>query len=138
MEKALLEILQNAVKGLLQTGVGPIDIEVPKDEGFGDLSTPVAMVLAKPLKKPPRKIAEEIVHHIDYGDRFERIDIAGPGFINFTFTRDFICRELSQLLTERDAFLTEDVGYGRKVQIEFVSANPTGPLHLGHGRRGGP
>ncbi|MGO9378275.1 MAG: arginine--tRNA ligase [Dissulfurispiraceae bacterium] len=134
MEKALLEILQNAVKGLLQTGVGPIDIEVPKDEGFGDLSTPVAMVLAKPLKKPPRKIAEEIVHHIDYGDRFERIDIAGPGFINFTFTRDFICRELSQLLTERDAFLTEDVGYGRKVQIEFVSANPTGPLHLGHGR----
>jgi arginyl-tRNA synthetase len=134
MEKALREILQDAVKRMIETGVGPIEIEVPKDEGFGDLSTPVAMGLAKMLKKAPRKIAEEIVSHIDRGDTFERIDIAGPGFINFTFTRSFICRELGELLTESETFLTENVGNGKKVQIEFVSANPTGPLHLGHGR----
>jgi arginyl-tRNA synthetase len=134
MEKALREILQDAVKRLIETRVGPIEIEVPKDEGFGDLSTPVAMGLAKILKKAPRKIAEEIVSHIDRGDTFDRIDIAGPGFINFTFTRSFICRELGELLTKSDTFLTENVGNGKKVQIEFVSANPTGPLHLGHGR----
>jgi arginyl-tRNA synthetase len=134
MEKALREILQNAVSRLVDTGVGPIEIEIPKDEGFGDLSTPVAMGLAKMLKKPPRKIAEEIVGHIDLGNIFERIDIAGPGFVNFTFTRSFICNELGELITKREAFLTEDVGNGKRVQIEFVSANPTGPLHLGHGR----
>ena len=92
--------MQDAVKRLIETGAGSIEIEVPKDEGFGDLSTPVAMGLAKTLKKAPRKIAEEIVGHIDSGDTFERIDIAGPGFINFTFTRSFICRELGELLTE--------------------------------------
>lgn len=134
MEKALREILQNAVKRLIEAGAGPIEIEVPKDEGFGDLSTPVAMGLAKALKKAPRKIAEEIVANIERGDIFERIDIAGPGFINFTFTRSFICRELDELLSKPTDFLTEDVGKGKKVQIEFVSANPTGPLHLGHGR----
>ena len=134
MEKALREILHDAVKKLVATDIGPIEIEVPKDEGFGDLSTPIAMGLAKTLRKPPRKIAEEIVGLIDHRNIFERIDIAGPGFINFAFTRSFICGELAELLAKPAAFLSEDVGSGKKIQIEFVSANPTGPLHLGHGR----
>jgi len=133
MEKALRRILQDAVEHLSATAAINIEIEVPKEESFGDLSTPVAMGLAKSLKKPPRKIAEEIVAHIDK-TIFKSIDIAGPGFINFTFSQSFICLELAELLAEKEAFLTDDVGNGRRVQIEFVSANPTGPLHLGHGR----
>ncbi len=134
MERTLREILAQAGEKLLASGLGPIEIEIPKEEGFGDLSTPVAMGLAKALKKPPRKIAEEFVKLIDNKNIFSKVEIAGPGFINFTFTRDFLSDELKRLITERDLFLTENVGKGRRVQIEFVSANPTGPLHLGHGR----
>ncbi|MBI3591969.1 MAG: arginine--tRNA ligase, partial [Nitrospirae bacterium] len=65
---------------------------------------------------------------------FEKIEIAGPGFINFTFTKAFLCDELKALITERDIFITENIGKGKRIQIEFVSANPTGPMHLGHGR----
>jgi arginyl-tRNA synthetase len=134
MERTLREILAKAGEKLLASGPRLIEIEIPKEEGFGDLSTPAAMGLAKALKKPPRKIAEEFAGLIDRKDIFEKIDIAGPGFINFTFTSAFLCGELKRLIIERDSFLTENVGKGRRVQIEFVSANPTGPLHLGHGR----
>lgn len=131
---------------MLDSGFEVLDIEIPKEENFGDLSTPIAMGLAKKLKRPPKKIAEEIVKAIIISspplikgsegvlDIFEKVEIAGPGFINFTFTRDFLSRELSKLIKERDLFFFEDLGEGRRVQIEFVSANPTGPLHLGHGR----
>jgi arginyl-tRNA synthetase len=111
-----------------------VDIEIPREEGYGDLSSPVAMGLSKILKKAPRKIAEEIVAAVSGSEVFEKIDIAGPGFLNFSFTRSFLCKELKSLITEGDSFLREDVGQGRRIQIEFVSANPTGPLHLGHGR----
>ncbi len=134
MEKALRAILDQVVKRLTGSELGTIEIEIPKEEGFGDLSTPIAMGLAKVLKKPPRKIAEEIVAMIEPADIFERIEIAGPGFINFYFSRVFICRKLIGLLNKGDSFLSENIGKGKKVQIEFVSANPTGPLHLGHGR----
>ncbi|HTZ17322.1 MAG TPA: arginine--tRNA ligase [Dissulfurispiraceae bacterium] len=134
MEKVLRDILTIACAKLTGTAPGSIEIEIPKDGGFGDLSTPVAMSLARTLKKAPRKIAEELVGLIEHKDIFEKIDIAGPGFINFSFTRAFICRELAAILKEGESVLAEDVGMGRRVQIEFVSANPTGPLHLGHGR----
>ena len=91
MEKALRAILNQVVKRLTGSELGTIEIEIPKEEGFGDLSTPVAMGLAKVLKKPPRKIAEEIVAMIEPADIFEKIEIAGPGFINFYFSRVFIC-----------------------------------------------
>jgi arginyl-tRNA synthetase len=137
MEKILMEILLKTVKSQ-GVEVSSIEIEVPKEDGFGDLSTPVAMGLAKTLKKPPGKIAEDIIQSLELGvkssELFEKIEIAGPGFINFTFTKTFLCNELKNLIEEKDAFLTEDIGKGKKVQIEFVSANPTGPLHLGHGR----
>jgi len=132
MEKILREILKKAVNA--QHADVNIEIEIPKEEGFGDLSTPVAMGLAKPLKKPPKKIAEDIVNSVENKEIFEKIDIAGPGFINFTFSKKHLCDELKKLIEKQDNFLIEDIGKGRKVQIEFVSANPTGPLHLGHGR----
>ncbi|HSB51603.1 MAG TPA: arginine--tRNA ligase [Dissulfurispiraceae bacterium] len=139
MERTLREILINACATLIgpsgaRDGLAHIEIETPKEESFGDLSTPVAMVLAKTLKRPPRKIAEDIVGMIQGNRIFSRIEIAGPGFINFSFTRDFVTHQLQRLIAGKADFLTEDIGGGRRVQVEFVSANPTGPLHLGHGR----
>jgi len=133
MEKILREILLKAVSAQ-HAEVSSIEIEIPKEENFGDLSTPIAMGLAKTLKKPPKKIAEDIVNSIENKEIFEKIDIAVPGFINFTFSKRYLCEELEELIEKQDGFLTEDIGKGKKVQIEFVSANPTGPLHLGHGR----
>lgn len=110
-----------------------LELEIPKNESFGDLSTPLAMDLAKILKKPPKQIAELIVSNIEK-DIFEGIDIAGAGFINFRLKRDFIFSKLNLLLEKGEKFFTLSIGKGKKIQIEFVSANPTGPLHLGHGR----
>ncbi|MCX8034398.1 MAG: arginine--tRNA ligase, partial [Thermodesulfovibrio sp.] len=110
-----------------------LELEIPKNESFGDLSTPLAMDLAKILKKPPKQIAELIVSNIEK-DIFEGIDIAGAGFINFRLKRDFILSKLTLLLEKGEDFFTLSIGKGKKIQIEFVSANPTGPLHLGHGR----
>lgn len=134
MERVLREILLKAVgsqQGVPQSvsktfwGITPepvqIEIETPKEESFGDLSTPIAMGLAKTLKKPPRKIAEDIVNEIKGQDIFEKIEIAGPGFINFTFSKDFLCSELKELIEKQNDFLIEDIGKGRRVQIEFVS-----------------
>ncbi|MDP3260968.1 MAG: arginine--tRNA ligase [Thermodesulfovibrionales bacterium] len=133
MKKKLHDIIEGAVK---QFGISipEIVIELPKEEAFGDLATPAAMSLAGVLKKPPRKIAEDIVAAITEKDIFEKIEIAGPGFINFTFSKQYIYLELKSLINDRSGFLRADIGKGKRIQIEFVSANPTGPLHLGHGR----
>jgi len=147
MKKKLYDIIENAVKHL-GISIPEIVIELPKEESFGDLATPAAMSLAKILKKPPRKIAEDIVNEIKKippapplakGGRggldiFEKIEIAAPGFINFTFSKPYIYSELKSLIKDGSGFLRADIGKGRRIQIEFVSANPTGPLHLGHGR----
>ncbi|HSW62862.1 MAG TPA: arginine--tRNA ligase [Dissulfurispiraceae bacterium] len=134
MERQLRAVLQDACTSLnTDVLVDVIDIQVPKEE-FGDLSTPLAMGLAKPLRKSPRAIAEQIVKAVSASPLFERVEIAGPGFINFTFSKRFLVEELLRLIDEPDAVLREDIGGGKRIQIEFVSANPTGPLHLGHGR----
>lgn len=132
MERQAREIVEKAVQKLGVEDI-PIEFEVPREEKFGDLATPVAMGLSKVLKRAPRKIAEEIVASIEK-DFFEKIDIAGPGFINFTFSKKYLFSQLKRLLSEGAGFIRRDMGQGRKVQVEFVSANPTGPLHLGHGR----
>jgi arginyl-tRNA synthetase len=134
MKKAIVRIVQSALESLGVSPLPEIEVEVPKVETFGDISTPVAMGLAKQMKKSPRKIAEEIVAAIIRRDIFERIEIAGPGFINFTFTAEYRFTSLGSLLNSDKAVLREEVGHGRKVLVEFVSANPTGPLHIGHAR----
>ncbi|MDP2277465.1 MAG: arginine--tRNA ligase, partial [Nitrospirota bacterium] len=133
MKKKLHDIIERAVKHL-GISLPEVVIELPKEESFGDLATPAAMSLSKILKKPPRKVAEDIVNAIAGKDIFEKIEIAGPGFINFTFSKPYIYSELKSLIKDRSGFLRVDIGKGKKIQIEFVSANPTGPLHLGHGR----
>jgi arginyl-tRNA synthetase len=136
MKKDLIGIIQDSLKKLGIETIPSIEVEVPPNESFGDLATPVAMSLVKLLKKPPRKIAEELADSVKNEPLFEKIDIAGPGFINFTFSRGYLYSEMKKLLKYSSSFLQQDIGKGRKVQIEFISANPTGPLHLGHGRGG--
>jgi arginyl-tRNA synthetase len=134
MKKDLIRILEEALKRLGVETVSSIEIEVPRQENMGDLSTPVAMSLTKLLKKPPRKIAEDIVNAIEDKAFFEKIEIAGPGFVNFTFSKEYLYSGLKDLLKLQRDFLRCNIGQGKRIQIEFVSANPTGPLHLGHGK----
>jgi len=136
MKKYLVEIIGNALKDLGLEYIPTVEIEVPRKDSMGDLATTMAMSLAAKLKKPPRKIAEEIVDSIRDKTLFEKIEIAGPGFINFTFSREYLYSEIKKILEQKGTFLREDIGKGKKVQVEFISANPTGPLHLGHGRGG--
>jgi len=134
MKKALIAVLTEALETLNVSPLPAIEIETPREESFGDLSTPLAMGLARSFKKAPKKIAEDIVDAIRDRSIFEKIEIAGPGFINFTFTKEYLSASLKELLRAEKSFLRENVGQGRKVLIEYVSANPTGPLHVGHAR----
>jgi arginyl-tRNA synthetase len=136
MKNDLIRILSDSLRAMGVEPIPFIEVEAPPNDTFGDLATPVAMSLSKTLRKSPRKIAEDLVSSIKDKSVFEKIDIAGPGFINFTFSRAYIYSEIIKLLKYRSGFLRTDTGKGRKVQIEFISANPTGPLHLGHGRGG--
>ncbi len=111
------------------------NFDVPKLESHGDLSSNAAMLLAKKLKKKPREIAGEIIKCLDYDDNvIEKIEIAGPGFINFFFTSAFIASVASDILEAGDAYGRSLKYKGRSANVEFVSANPTGPLTVGHGR----
>lgn len=134
MKKETINTLKAALEMLGISPCPPIDVEVPKTGAHGDISTPFAMGLSRTLKKAPRKIAEEIVAAIKDRGPFETIEIAGPGFINFSFSRDYLLNAVRRLLRHDRSLLREDIGQGRKVLVEYVSANPTGPLHVGHAR----
>jgi len=109
-------------------------IEPPKDKKFGDMSANVAMMLAKQAKKAPRAIAEDIRGALVSDSLIEKIDIAGPGFLNFTFAPSFWQETIDVIEQAGEMYGTSTMGNGTKIQVEYVSANPTGPLHIGHGR----
>lgn len=112
-----------------------IVIETPKDKDHGDFATNVAMQLARTAKKAPRMIADDIAAHMNYEEAaLEKLDIAGPGFINFFMKKDYLSDIVKTALLQKEDFGRSDFGGGKKVQVEFVSANPTGTLHLGHAR----
>jgi arginyl-tRNA synthetase len=134
MKKDLVKILQRALDSLGVHNHSLIDIEIPREEAFGDASTPLAMGLSKALKKAPRKIAEDIAKFLRDAPIFRKIDIAGPGFINVTFTDAYLQSSLLNILLSAPSFLRDDIGHGKRVLVEFVSANPTGPLHIGHAK----
>ncbi len=134
MKKDLIKILQGSLNSLGISDYHPIEIEIPKEEAFGDVSTPLAMGLSRLLKKAPKKIAEDLIKSIEGNELFKKIDIAGPGFINFTFTEEYLQSSLRKMLLSEKTFLREDLGEGKRVLVEFVSANPTGPLHIGHAK----
>jgi arginyl-tRNA synthetase len=112
-----------------------IQLEAPKVASHGDASTNVAMTLAKPLRNNPRAIAQQIVDGLKYDDKkISAVEIAGPGFINFRFAEDYLYDELQHILDAGESFGKTTDHKDEKVLVEFVSANPTGPLTVGHGR----
>jgi arginyl-tRNA synthetase len=141
MKQTLTEILLEALKrakdkGDLKLETLPVIIlETPKDKNHGDLATTVALTMAKTEGKPPRKIAGTILANIqDEEGIIARSEIAGPGFINFFLKQDRWRKTLFDIDDQAHEYGLKDIGRGEKVQVEFVSANPTGPLHVGHGR----
>ncbi len=136
MKPAVENALREALQAIGADASGPIEVQVPKDETHGELASPVAMALAKELKRAPRAIAEELAAHINKqaSETFAKVEVAGPGFLNFTFTPEFLHQGAASILNKGESQFSSEVGAGTRVQVEFVSANPTGPLHVGHGR----
>ena len=140
MKARLEQLLTEALAALKAAGFVPAgaspDISVgrTRDASHGDFATNLAMQLAKPAKRPPREIAEALIRAIPPNEAIREIAIAGPGFINFFQNEDASGAAIRRVLDEGEAYGRGTVGAGQRVQIEFVSANPTGPLHVGHGR----
>lgn len=115
--------------------VPAIVLEVPKDKAHGDLATNAAMQLTRIAKKNPRQIAEVIIENLDFNKAgIEKADIAGPGFINFTLGKSYLYPVLDQVYAQGENYGRTTKGNRQKIEVEFVSANPTGSLHLGHAR----
>jgi len=109
-------------------------IEATKDKKHGDLACNVAMMLAKPAKRRPRELAELIVKKLPLSENIQKVEIAGPGFINFFLSNGALYSAVTEIINEGENYGKSDFGKGKKVLLEFVSANPNGPLHVGHGR----
>jgi arginyl-tRNA synthetase len=136
MKRYLTEIIGNAMKALPYEHSLPLVFEKPKNEQHGDLTTNIAMLLAKLIKKNPRLVAQEIIEKTIIDPRsVVAVDIAGPGFINFKFADTFFTNQVSEILRNSESYGKSSLGDGKKTQVEFVSANPTGPLSVGHGRQ---
>jgi len=136
MKEFLTEIVEKAINSAGYHGVAKLEFEKPKVETFGDLTTNVAMLIAKATRKKPREVAEQIINAIERDEKIlSRVEIAGPGFINFFFTNEFFLRQLKEILKDLNNFGRSNLGNGKKTQVEYVSANPTGPLSVGHGRQ---
>jgi arginyl-tRNA synthetase len=141
MKNAVVDIIRGALEEsrrreeLKVSAEPPIIVSAPREEGHGDLATTVAMVLASSEKRKPREIAEILVRNIrDEAAIIEKTEIAGPGFINFFLRNRYWTSVLRDAAEAGPEYGRSDAGRGEKVQVEFVSANPTGPLHVGHGR----
>ncbi len=131
MQKKILQILKDA------TQINDITLDKIKDEKFGDYSINTAMVQAKKLCQNPRQLAQELVEKINAFDKsgtFKKVEIAGPGFINLFICEEVISDNTRKILATGSEYGVSNIGEGQKVLIEYVSANPTGPLHIGHGR----
>jgi arginyl-tRNA synthetase len=122
--------------GSLPAGLdlGQVAVEPPRDKGHGDMATNAAMVLAKPAGQPPRAIAEALASRLAHVPVIAGVDVAGPGFLNLRLTPDAWTRVLAAALNEGPAFGRSTLGAGARVNVEFVSANPTGPMHVAHAR----
>ncbi len=140
MKPQIAELLSAAVTSLKTQGTLPaeleprIQIENTRDKAHGDLATNLAMMLAKPAGKNPRELAQLLVDSLPENNLVAKVEIAGPGFINFYLSEASTASLVQAVLEQREQYGRNNDGAGRKVQVEFVSANPTGPLHIGHGR----
>jgi len=144
MKNILVKLIKEAIKLLQKERVFPkfevseIKIEYPKEKDHGDYSTNVAMEIAKNTKKRPMEIAENLKSQISNlkSNFFEKIEVAEPGFINFFLSKEFLQTQIKEILKKGKKFGKLNIGKNKKVNVEFISANPTGPLTLGNGRGG--
>ena len=140
MKQQLAQYISQSIDKLIEQGdlaqdfSANIQIIASKEASQGDFASNVALVNAKPAAMPPRELAQKIVDAMSGIEGIERIEIAGPGFINFYITPGFGQSLVQQILEQGERFGLSDVGANKRIQIEYVSANPTGPLHVGHGR----
>ena len=137
MQAALVAVIGDlADEGALPRGLdlSNVSVEPPRDPSHGDMATNAAMVLAKPAGRKPRDIAEDIAARLGSLDTVASVEVAGPGFINLRLTDEVWLGCLGEILAQGTDYGRSDIGRGRKVNVEFVSANPTGPLHIGHSR----
>jgi len=140
MRNKVRKLLSGAVAALVGDGVLPKDtslevqVERSRKPGHGDFASNVALVLAGPAGLQPRELAEQLRTRLPASSLVERTEVAGPGFINIFLAADACWRLPDQIRTQGVRFGTSDVGAGQRLMVEFVSANPTGPLHVGHGR----
>jgi len=140
MKHHLSQLLSEAVQTLKSQGDLPEDLSIEiglertRDRKHGDFASNLAMVLCKLARSKPRDLAEKLVAALPDSDQVTRVDIAGPGFINFFLSPAAYHATITQVLDQGDRYGCSSFGQGKSVQVEFVSANPTGPLHVGHGR----
>ena len=140
MKSLLTQLLSDAVQALQTQGDLPQDasisigLERTRDRQHGDFASNLAMVLCKQARSKPRDLAEKLVTALPACEQVTRVEIAGPGFINFYLAPAAYHTAISQVLAQGAQYGRSDIGQGKSVQVEFVSANPTGPLHVGHGR----
>lgn len=142
-KQQIQDVVQNAIKNCIDKGIFELDsipdimIEKPKEKSHGDFATNIAMELTRKLKKNPQEIAQSILSSVDLSNTFiEKAEVAGPGFINFFFKKDWLYKVVDVILSEGDDYGKVNIGNGKKVMVEFVSANPTGPMHMGNARGG--
>ncbi len=140
MKQNIQQLLQETVSRLQAQGVIPTDFQADiqldhsKDKTHGDFATNLALMLAKPCQKKPRELAELISQNLPENPNISKVEIAGPGFLNFFVTESAQANVISEILQAKENFGSCDIGKGTRVFLEYVSANPTGPLHVGHGR----
>lgn len=138
---SIKESLQLIIKSSLTSANLPEEVETkkimverPAKKENGDYSTNIALTLTKILKRPPMMIAEEIKNNIEKGSMIEKVEVASPGFINFYLKKEFLTDQINKIIEENKNYGRNNIGNNKKINIEFVSANPTGILHIGHGR----
>ena len=143
MKTQLRALVAQAIEALRAAGTVPADvaipdfvIERPRERAHGDFSTNAAMLLARPARGNPRALAQALVGALPTSADVAKVDIAGPGFINFHLSPAAYEREIARVLEQGEGYGRSDAGGGTRVGVEYVSANPTGPLHVGHGRAG--
>ncbi|MBL6785582.1 MAG: arginine--tRNA ligase [Rickettsiales bacterium] len=138
MEQNIIQEILTKVCAIFQDedsiNLNNVSVEIPKNKSHGDFSTNAALVLSKNLKNSPRNIAEIIKNCLDKDDIFTDISIAGPGFVNFVLSKEYYQNKLANIYDNIDSFGKHNFGNGTKVNIEFGSPNPTGPVHIGHSR----
>ncbi len=139
----IIQLVKQAAQSAAQSdklpeiSLGDITIEIPREKQHGDFATNVAMQMTKQAKKPPRIIAQALVESMDMTDTFvEKVEIAGPGFINFYFKKAWLYEVIPAIDKYKQDYGKVDLGKNQKVMVEFVSANPTGPMHMGNARGG--